>query len=84
MFRVLPLAVLGFVLVVADHAVPGKLRATPDTATRSTLQARPIGIQHVTVIDVENSRRLRDQTGVIEGTRIATVGPSSQVRIPDG
>jgi adenine deaminase len=43
-----------------------------------------MGIQHVTVIDVENNRRLRDQTVVIEGTRIATVGPSSQVRIPDG
>ena len=84
MFRVLPLAVLGFALVVPDHAVPGKLRATPDSATRSTLQARPIGIQHVTVIDVENNRRLRDQTVLIEGKRIATVGPSSQVRIPDG
>ena len=47
-------------------------------------QARPIGIANVTVIDVENNRRLRDQTVVIEGTRIATVGPSNQVRIPDG
>jgi len=84
MFRVLPLAVLGFALVVPDHAAPRKLRATPEPATRSTLQARPIGIQHVTVIDVENNRRLRDQTVVIEGKRIATVGPSSQVRIPDG
>jgi hypothetical protein len=45
---------------------------------------RPIGIAHVTVIDVEHGRRLRDQTIVIEGTHIATVGPSSQVRIPDG
>jgi adenine deaminase len=47
-------------------------------------QARPIGITHVTVIDVENNRRLRDQTIVIEGKRIATVGPSDQVRVPDG
>ena len=48
------------------------------------MQARPIGITHVTIIDVENNRRLRDQTIVIEGKRIATVGPSNQVRVPDG
>jgi imidazolonepropionase-like amidohydrolase len=47
-------------------------------------QTRPIGITHVTVIDVERGTRLRDQTIVIEGNRIATVGPSSQVRVPDG
>ena len=47
-------------------------------------QARPIGITHATVIDVENNRRLRDYTVVIEGKRIATVGPSNQVRVPDG
>lgn len=47
-------------------------------------QSRPIGITHVTVIDVEHGRRLRDQTVIIEGERIATVGPSDQVRVPDG
>ena len=47
-------------------------------------QTRPIGITHVTVIDVEHGTRLRDHTVVIEGNRIATVGPSSQVRVPDG
>jgi imidazolonepropionase-like amidohydrolase len=45
---------------------------------------RPIGITHVTIIDVERGTRLRDQTIVVEGNRIATVGLSSQVRIPDG
>jgi imidazolonepropionase-like amidohydrolase len=45
---------------------------------------RPIGITHVTVIDVEHGTRLRDQTIIIEGERIATIGLSSQVRIPDG
>jgi imidazolonepropionase-like amidohydrolase len=45
---------------------------------------RPFGITHVTVIDVEHGTRLRDQTVIIEGGRIATVGLSSQVRIPDG
>jgi len=45
---------------------------------------RPIGITHVTIIDVERGTRLRDQTIVVEGNRISTVGLSSQVRIPDG
>jgi len=60
---------------LAAHAAP--LPGAPK-------QARPIGITHVTVIDVENNRQLRDYTVVIEGTRISTVGPSSQVRVPDG
>jgi len=47
-------------------------------------QTRPIGITHVTVIDVEHGRRLRDHTVIVEGSRIATVGPSDQVRVPDG
>jgi len=45
---------------------------------------RPIGITHVTVIDVEHGTRLRDQTIIVEGDRIATIGLSSQVRVPDG
>ncbi len=45
---------------------------------------RPLGITNVTVIDVERGARLRDQTVIIEGGRISTVGPSSQVRVPDG
>ena len=57
----------------SSHAPAGELN-----------QSRPIGITHATVIDVENNRQLRDYTVVIEGTRIATVGPSSQVRVPDG
>lgn len=48
------------------------------------LTPRPLGITHVTVIDVEHGKRLRDQTIIIEGQRIATVGPSSRVRVPDG
>src|SRR5688500_3801738 len=45
---------------------------------------RPLGITNVTVIDVERGARLRDHTIIIEGGRISTVGPSSQVRAPDG
>lgn len=46
--------------------------------------SRPLGITNVTVIDVERGARLRDHTIIIEGGRISTVGPSSQVRVPDG
>jgi adenine deaminase len=50
----------------------------------ASAQARPIGITHVTVLDLEQGKRLRDQTIVVEAERISTIGPSSQVRVPDG
>jgi imidazolonepropionase-like amidohydrolase len=53
-------------------------------ATDAFAQARSIGITHVTVLDLEQGRRLRDQTVVVEGERVSTIGPSSQVRVPDG
>src|SRR5262249_27165322 len=53
-------------------------------ATNASAQSRPIGITHVTVLDLEQGKRLRDQTVVVEAERISTIGPSSQVRVPDG
>ena len=41
-------------------------------------------ISHVTVIDVERGRRLRDQTVVISGNRIEAVGATARVLIPAG
>ena len=58
--------------------------ACPLVALASNAQTRPLAIRYVTVIDVERGTRLRDHTVIIEGNRIATVGPSSQVRVPDG
>ena len=88
MSRTLSVVMLGFAFVGHDafrrSGSEGKLRPTLERAAGTVAQARPIGITHVTVIDVENNRRLRDQTIVIEGKRIATVGPSNQVRVPDG
>ncbi|HEX6053158.1 MAG TPA: amidohydrolase family protein [Gemmatimonadaceae bacterium] len=58
---------------------------SPFTRAAGVSQApRPLGITNVTVIDVERGARLRDHTIIIEGGRISTVGPSSQVRVPDG
>ena len=88
MLRTLSVVILGLAIVGHDAShrggSEGKLRPTLERAVGTAMQARPIGITHVTVIDVENNRRLRDKTIVIEGTRIATVGPSNQVRVPDG
>jgi adenine deaminase len=60
------------------------LGMTTVIAATAAAQARPIGITHVTVLDLEQGKRLRDQTVVIEAERISTIGPSSQVRVPDG
>ena len=59
----------------------GRLSTEPGPAAQPP---RAIGLTHATVIDVVRGTRLRDHTVIIEGGRIATVGPSSQVRVPDG
>lgn len=43
-----------------------------------------IAVTHVTVVDVMGGAARRDQTVLIDGSRIAAVGPSSRVRIPPG
>ena len=71
------------VIAFADRTsnVTGRLSTEPSVTRQAS---RPVGITHATVIDVERGRRLRDHTVIIEGDRIATVGPSGQVRVPDG
>ncbi|HEX9937883.1 MAG TPA: amidohydrolase family protein [Longimicrobium sp.] len=44
----------------------------------------PIAITHASVVDVESGRTLRDQTVVVQGSRIAAVGPASRVAVPAG
>jgi imidazolonepropionase-like amidohydrolase len=66
------------------RAFGASLALTIAFAATAAAQARPIGITHVTVLDLEQGKRLRDQTVVIEAERISTIGPSSQVRVPDG
>ena len=43
-----------------------------------------IAIQHATVIDVETGSRSADQTVVVSGNRIASVGRAQDVKIPAG
>jgi len=72
-------AVIAFAAGTSD--APSRLSTEPGLAAQSP---RPIGVTHATVIDVERGTRLRDYTVIIEGGRITTVGPSAQVRVPDG
>lgn len=46
--------------------------------------AATIAVTHVTVVDVLGGSVRRDQTVLIDGTRIAAVGPTGRVRIPQG
>ena len=45
---------------------------------------RALAISHVTVIDMSGAAPLRDQTVVIAGERIATLGPSGAIAVPRG
>jgi len=48
------------------------------------LSAQTLTITHATIVDVSNGTLQRDRTVVVEGNRIASVGPSSRARAPRG
>jgi len=48
------------------------------------LSAQTLTFTHATIVDVSNGTLLRDRTVVVEGNRIASVGPSSRARAPRG
>lgn len=48
------------------------------------LQQTPLALEGVNVIDVRAGRLLANQTVVVEGRRIASVGPAAQARVPEG
>ncbi|HEY0325066.1 MAG TPA: amidohydrolase family protein [Allosphingosinicella sp.] len=47
-------------------------------------QAEPVAITGVDVLPMTGAERLRDQTVVIDGDRIVSVGPRRSIRIPAG
>ena len=53
-------------------------------ASYVAVQAGTVVLEGVTVLDGTGAPALRDQTIVIEGSRIAAVGPAGQVSVPDG
>jgi hypothetical protein len=70
---------LALIVLLAGSACASNGRSiSPTTA------ARTIAVTHVTVVDVTGGPARRDQTVVIDGSRIAAVGPSSRVQVPPG
>src|SRR5438552_16547520 len=53
-------------------------------ASQTLIAQQPIAIAHVTVIDGTDSIPRRDQTVLIRGTKIAAVGPSRTIVVPQG
>ena len=77
-------SVLMVLAAIGETTVGSSSRSLFAQPAEASQDPRPLGITNVTVIDVERGARLRDHTIIIEGGRISTVGPSSQVRVPDG
>jgi cytosine/adenosine deaminase-related metal-dependent hydrolase len=77
------------------HGITGRLTAVSSTlaliasgvgSTGSVAQAQstPLAITHVTVIDIEHGRRLLDRTVLVQGNRIARVGPTAATPLAAG
>ena len=74
--------------------VPGSVAPPPVAAQRPVegsqaasyvaVDAEVVALQGVTVLDGTGAPALRDQTIVIEGSRIVAVGAAGQVSVPDG
>lgn len=67
-------------LPVLDQVAPG-FQAWADTL--SNYKRSHIAITPVTVIDVSNGLILPDQTVLVEGDKIATIGAAGKVKVPD-
>ncbi|HEU4454548.1 MAG TPA: hypothetical protein VFR81_15880, partial [Longimicrobium sp.] len=62
--------------------VAGACTAGP-APSRSTAP-EPLAITHVTVVDVANGQARADQTVLVAGARIVSVGPAAGARVPRG
>ena len=69
-------------IVVLCRVGPGRSRT--GTSGRDEWCGAALVIAHVTVIDVETGKTLPDMSVVVEGERIAQVGPAREVKIPKG
>lgn len=50
----------------------------------SAARAPLVALTHVSVVDVETGRLMPDQTVIVRGSRIASVGPSAETVVPNG
>lgn len=69
---------------VAQIDTPVRTAPAPAGSPSGPRAAQPLALTNVTVIDVRDGTRHRNRTVVIDGTRIAAVGPSGDVAIPNG
>jgi len=72
-----------FCFLVAVIALDPAASASRE-AVQTSGAAHALVIAHVTVIDVVTGQTLPDMNVVVEGQRIAQVGPARQVKIPKG
>jgi imidazolonepropionase-like amidohydrolase len=83
-------------LVLGHFAVSPQLAAQPALSPQQSIPASassgatpkpataPLAFTGVTVVDVSNGRLVPEQTVVVAGNRVHTVGPTGQVRVPAG
>jgi imidazolonepropionase-like amidohydrolase len=68
----------------AQQGAPPPFAATNPLHCDEVNATDAFAITHVTVIDVAQGRRLRHHTVIVEGNRIARVGPSETTHVPPG
>jgi imidazolonepropionase-like amidohydrolase len=73
---------LPFAVVLAQ--TPGARQFGPQAAPFVSVNAAAVALTHVTLIDGTGQAAKTDQTIVIEGEKIAAVGPSASVSVPPG
>jgi hypothetical protein len=74
----LPILLLLFGCVVASSA------QAPDGRQFVRVEAPAVALTHVRVIDGTGAAPLEDQTVVISGGRIQSIGPSAAAQVPAG
>lgn len=70
------LLLLSTVLLAACASVPAPRSEAPSSNL--------VAFVHVSVVPMDSERVLRDQTVIVDGGRIAAVGPARSVNVPDG
>ena len=70
--------------LTACATTPSAPVAPAASATATSATADTYAITGATVVDVEQGRTVSDQTVIIEGESIKTVGPRAEVVVPDG
>ncbi len=71
-----------FLLALPGCAAPPSEQ--PEEAAASSGQTLPVAFVGVNVVPMDSEQVLNEQTVVIQGGRIAAIGPAGEVEVPDG